>query len=832
MTPSRIAGLVPFALLLTFATAFAVPVRDLARVRLAPGVTRETLEAAGLDVVSDRGAGTADVLLRPGDLRVLERLGATARILVPDMGRVEAERAQAEIARSAPRPSAHVLSATRPDGVYRTESLPPFGSGSMGGYWTDAEIKMKLDQMVANDVHGVVADKIDTLGYSIAGRPIWGLRLGAPSGKPVVFMNALTHAREPESMQTLLYFADDLLSRYATDPFATYLLNQRTLYLVPLVNPDGYAYNQQVYADSGWFAYWRKNIRDNDNDGHFDDPGDGVDINRNYGYQWGFDNGGSSPFPINDTYRGTAAFSEPETRAQRDLVNQIKPTIAISIHTFGDQFVHPWGYQIVATPDSTLFKEWDDELTEGSSYMAGPGVRTLYATNGDFNDWCYGDVSQRPKTFGWTPEIGNENDFFFPPPSRILPLALENLRSCYVATAIAGPWVQQDGIAIDEGALNAGYGAGITVRARNAGAVATPGPIAGTLVPLDPGVRIVLGTVAYPALASRQSANPLGSFHVAIDDTVTPGRLVRFEVDFTAASGFFSRDTIAIPLGTPTVVAFDDASSGLGKWFSTGWGIVTNDPTHPSRYFADSPSGNYGDLVDTGLQLNGTINLSHGVHAYAEFEARWLIEADWDGATLETSRNGIDWFPQSGTGTSPGAGTTEQGSIQTLGTPYFDGARYQWKPHRVDLSQFTGSTATAVRLRFRLQSDGAVDYEGFNFDSLRILLYDPAAQPSLVAVGDGRPPLAFAFDAPAPNPARDRVRFGFALPRSGAVRLEIMDLQGRTVRTLAQTSLAPGRYERAWDVRDDHGRRVPPGMYLARLRGASGVALRRIAVLD
>ena len=174
MTPSRIAGLVPFALLLTFATAFAVPVRDLARVRLAPGVTRETLEAAGLDVVSDRGAGTADVLLRPGDLRVLERLGATARILVPDMGRVEAERAQAEIARSAPRPSAHVLSATRPDGVYRTESLPPFGSGSMGGYWTDAEIKMKLDQMVANDVHGVVADKIDTLGYSIAGRPIWG----------------------------------------------------------------------------------------------------------------------------------------------------------------------------------------------------------------------------------------------------------------------------------------------------------------------------------------------------------------------------------------------------------------------------------------------------------------------------------------------------------------------------------------------------------------------------------------------------------------------------------------------------------------------------------
>ncbi len=95
--------------------------------------------------------------------------------------------------------------------------MPPFGSGSMGGYWTLDEIKMKLDDLVASDVNDVVADKIDTLGYSRQGRPIWGLRIGksvvGPDTRPVVFYNALTHAREPEGMQALFYFVDDLLSQ-------------------------------------------------------------------------------------------------------------------------------------------------------------------------------------------------------------------------------------------------------------------------------------------------------------------------------------------------------------------------------------------------------------------------------------------------------------------------------------------------------------------------------------------------------------------------------------------------------------------------------------------
>ena len=107
--------------------------------------------------------------------------------------------------------------------MFRAETLPAFGSGSMMGFWTTAEVKMKLDAMVADDTRGIVADKIDTLGYSSQGRPIWGLRLGrAPSPTvPAAYFNALTHAREPEGMQALMYFATDLIAGYGTNSWAT-----------------------------------------------------------------------------------------------------------------------------------------------------------------------------------------------------------------------------------------------------------------------------------------------------------------------------------------------------------------------------------------------------------------------------------------------------------------------------------------------------------------------------------------------------------------------------------------------------------------------------------
>ncbi|TMJ97798.1 MAG: hypothetical protein E6G67_02050, partial [Actinobacteria bacterium] len=562
------------------------------------------------------------------------------------------------------------------------------------------------------------------------------------------------------------------------------------------------------------------------------DTNDGVDINRNYGYRWGKDNVGSSGSQSSETYRGPSAFSELETTGQRDKIVALHPVTGLSFHTYQDLMLHAWGNTDSLPPDWSAFHEWNDLLTRDNAYQSGQPPKILYTVNGEFNDWCYGDTIAKPRAFTWTPEIGSDDDGFWPPPSRIVPLAAENLRPCYVVTALAGPFVQQDGVTIQEGAMNATYHAHLSVRARNLGVTGIAGPgLTGTLVPLDPGVLMITSSVSYPDLGSRQSGDPVGGakFDLVVADSITPGRLMRFAIDFTTPGGFFSRDTLVLPLGTPTLLASDNASNGLGQWSPGSWGIVSNDPQHPSRYFADSPGGDYALGANNIMLLNAPLNLSAGVHAHALYEARWDLEKNYDDAEIEASLDGSTWTRVHATGTTPGSGVS--GSLQTAGQPYYAGTRWLWKKEIADLSPFTGPAGNAVRLRYRLQSDGSAQFDGFNFDSLRIVVYDPAAQPAPAAVGDGVLPLTLGLAAPSPNPIRSFGRFSFTLPRAGRVRLEILDIQGRRVATLADGMLSPNQYVRGWDVRDDQGRVVAPGMYLTRLSGDLGSVTRRFVIL-
>ncbi|MBI1798985.1 MAG: immune inhibitor A [Candidatus Eisenbacteria bacterium] len=826
------AGLSPIA-------AAADPGPRLVRVTVGPGATLTALLGAGLDVVAVRGAREALVLEWPGDEATIEALGMSARIIDQDHGATLARRSLTERAAhpwgaGAARKSDVVAPRAGHAHPASAQSLPPFGSGSMAGYWTGDEIKMKLDQLVASDVNDVVADKIDTLGTSRQGRPIWGLKLGksvvGPDPRPVVFYNALTHAREPEGMQALFYFVDDLLSKYGSDSFATSLLDQRVIYIVPLVNPDGYQINVNTYINSGGasFGFWRKNARDNDANGLINNQ-DGVDINRNYGYKWGLDNIGSSGNRASEVYRGPSAFSEPETQAERDIVSLLKPRTGLSFHTYSDLMLYPWGYTPAGAPDSSAFQEWTDAASIGDGYQTGQGTRVLYEVNGEFNDWTYGDTLLKPRAFTWTPEVGNPNDDFYPPPSRIVPLAAENLRRCYTVAALAGAFVRIEHASWLEGELDIGALAHLAVRARNLGLAAAGPGLKATLISLDPGIGVFSGPIDYPTLPSRQSGDAISgaTFVVASADTVTPGRVLRLELDFSAPGGLFSRDTVEVPAGHPTLRVADDATSGLGAWSSVGgWGISPGDAVHAAPYFADSPSGFYAPNANATLTLASPIDLSAGVHAYAEFGTRWDIETGYDAAIIEASLDDSTWTQVTGRATAIGVPST-----QPVGSPIYEGTRQRWAFERADLSRFAGPAGGAVHLRFRLTSDGGAEYEGFNFDSLRVTLYDPASQPAPLAVGDGPPVAMLELAPPAPNPAVSRARFVFALPQSGAVRLEVLDLAGRIVRRLASGPLAPGRYARGWDLSDEAGRRVPPGIYFARLEQSGRSLTRRLAIV-
>ena len=72
----------------------------------------------------------------------------------------------------------------------------------------------------------------------------------------------------------------------------------------------------------------------------------------------------------------------------------------------------------------------------------------------------------------------------------------------------------------------------------------------------------------------------------------------------------------------------------------------------------------------------------------------------------------------------------------------------------------------------------------------------------------------------------------FEIPRPGArVNVRIYDVQGRAVRTLANEHKAAGYYFEAWDLVDDHGLRVAPGIYFCRMVAGDFKATKKIVLL-
>jgi hypothetical protein len=302
---------------------------------------------------------------------------------------------------------------------------PGFGYGSMGGFYTLDEVIAQLDSM--HLLYQNLITQKDSIGSSIEGRPIWAVKISdnpeINEEEPEVFYNSLTHAREPAAMMAVVYFMYYLLENYGVDPEVTYLVNNREFYFVPVINPDGYVYNQQISPNGG--GMWRKNMR-SDSVGLF-----GVDLNRNYSYMWGYDNIGSSPIKLAEDYRGTAAFSEPETQAIRDFCISHNFLICNNYHTYGSVAFPPWGYKKSHTPDSAKYNCLIKLATNFNGYLNGlflpTGHSLNYTTNGDVCDWMYGETNVKNKIIAVLTEVGRDTDGFWPFPERIFPLAEENL---------------------------------------------------------------------------------------------------------------------------------------------------------------------------------------------------------------------------------------------------------------------------------------------------------------------------------------------------------------------------------------------------------------------
>ncbi len=203
--------------------------------------------------------------------------------------------------------------------------------------------------------------------------------------EPEFLLLALHHAREWPTSETALNVIKNITEGYGTDPRISWLVDNREIWVVPVVNPDGLDF--ALTADD----MWRKNRRDN-MDGTF-----GVDLNRNYN---GSENGdplgawggaGTSDLNYSDVYCGEAPFSEPETQAVRDLSRAHDFQIAFDFHTYDDSVMWPWGYTANLTADDEHFVDIGHQLASLNGYAAAQSV-DLYATTGDSLDWLYGSL--------------------------------------------------------------------------------------------------------------------------------------------------------------------------------------------------------------------------------------------------------------------------------------------------------------------------------------------------------------------------------------------------------------------------------------------------------
>ena len=231
-----------------------------------------------------------------------------------------------------------------------------------------------------------------SIGKSYEGRDIWAAKISSDvsvdSGKPEVLVDALHHADEHLSVEQALYLLATLTSSYATDPYVHRLVNERVVWIVFALNPDGWAYD----LSGGKYHGWRKNRQLTG--GYY-----GTDINRNYGYHWACC-GGSSSNPSAYNFHGTSAWSTPEARALRDfvtsrVVNGVQMIKAhVTLHTNGELILYPYGYSKSALPsdmnkdDYSTFVKLAQTMAHMNGYTAEQSSH-LYITDGDEIDWLY-----------------------------------------------------------------------------------------------------------------------------------------------------------------------------------------------------------------------------------------------------------------------------------------------------------------------------------------------------------------------------------------------------------------------------------------------------------
>jgi len=757
-----------------------------------------TLQLNDIDIEHYRGGLTEGItiVINQVELGKLKSTGLRYEVTIPDMDEYYANRP--------PSTTAELQSS---ENVKMTDNVNSFGYGSMGGYYTYAEVVQKLDSM------RIQYPNLISLKQEIAttteGRKVWAVKISdnpdidESATESAIYFDGLHHAREPQGMASLMYFMYWLLDNYASNPEAAYLVNNREIFFIPVVNPDGYAYNQQTNPNGG--GSWRKNRRNNS--GSY-----GVDLNRNYAYKWGFDNIGSSNTPSSDTYRGPSAASEPEISGIQNFVNIIHPQIAFSMHSVAERVLNPYGYA-----DSIIiyekYSEFANDFATNTNYLYGTVSQMLsYTSNGTTRDYF-----QSIGSMCWVIECAGSD--FWPLQSEIIPLASVNLKMFKYLTWVGGNMVDmQNYFVVGKGYAEKNDTLELQVGIKNKGLSKTAKNVSVTLTTNYPNVVPLLSSINYDSIQSRQIKSNTTPFAFRLTNSANLLDEISFVVSVKQEGVEVNVDTLKVVVGKANTIFFDNAESGITNWTRGGnqlqWDTSFCDSWSGSKSFADSRYGNTKNSTTNQFTTTNPISLTNTVNPRLEFFAKWALERTtttvYDYARIQISTdNGSTWTSLPGKYTVTGGGQPSYSGIQT------------WVKESINLNAYKNLN---VKFRFTMYTDSGEPGDGFYYDDFKVVDYSSTA--TEISGISNEIPTRFNLYQNYPNPFNPTTNIKFDIAKTAFVKIVIFDVLGREVNTLVNSEIQPGKYSVNWDASLHNS-----GIYFVKINAGDYSEIKRMALV-
>lgn len=717
--------------------------------------------------------------------------------------------------------------------------------------------------------------KVHMIGYSQEDElPIYAMQISANVEgswqRPALLFVGQVHAEEVLGVELTLNNIQEILERRNQMPYSTWI-NQLDSWWIPTLNPEGHN-----VVTSNLDTSYRKNKRDNNNNGIFDFSPlvgydiDGVDINRNFDFNWTHGDTLMQPggTEVYDYYRGPAPDSESEVHAIKRLADEKKFIYSICWHSsrsgnFSEKVYFSYNWKNVRpSPDHNFAQSIAQGVASQIMNETGTAPYEFYpnaSRRGAFHDWMYKEYG----TIQLLIELGTLN---LQPEE---PLMLDTISRCK-----QGVWWMLNRALVYSTAVPSS-----SLLTGNIKDASTDEAIEAEIIIQERHVPWFRPRTSDPETGRYYKVLPAGNYTVQTRkkgywDNINPGLSVRNGSWTTYNPVLSPKETAtlqgSVRSGGENVSAlmiigdvYPDTLIIDGSYIYHGY-----EGEYPIEIFAEGYYPYLGQINLTAGTQHQSFNLSPAEVLFSEdWESgtdAWEIEGPWvlqdelsaSGHAITDSWGGRGhyaqncdvWIKTASPINIPGGTAPMLHFDSHLYTEWdfdpvsvevsTDGAQWTqvfvksgrqdwWQKEYVSLENYAGES---VYLRFRLVDQSTADEltdPGWTLDNITLITGSATANSD-----QNTPGLPQAVLYPNyPNPFNPQTTIKYSLAQAEDVSLEIFNLKGQRVKICFAGVQKAGNHDFVWNGSDDHGREVASGIYLYRLSSAKFSQSRKMILM-